>query len=61
MTRNPISTDAHTSTSRFQNHHACIASYLEQLEATPADVETQYEADSALWTSVSSSVKTLKQ
>ena len=54
-----ISNNASSGSNRFQNHYRCIASYLEQLEATPADFETQADVDAALWVSVASGVKIL--
>jgi hypothetical protein len=54
-----ISNDASSGSNRMQDHYFCVASYLEKLEATPADVESQADVDAVLWVSASSSVKVL--
>jgi hypothetical protein len=54
-----ISNDVASGSTRFQDHHFCVASYRELLQINLADFETQAEADAALWLSVSSGVKAL--
>jgi len=44
---NPISTDVRTSSSRFQEHYSCLASYNETLGITDLQIETADQADAA--------------
>ena len=44
---NPISTDVRTSSSRFQEHDSCSASYNETLGITDLHIETADQADAA--------------
>jgi hypothetical protein len=57
--RSAISNDADSGSTRFQDHHFCVASYRELLQINPSDVETQADIDAAIWLSVSSGVKVL--
>ena len=45
--RNPISTDVRTSSSRFQEHFSCLASYNETLGITDLQIETAEQAATA--------------
>jgi hypothetical protein len=44
---NPISTDIRTSSSRFQEHYSCLASYNETLGIADLQIETAEQADAA--------------